>query len=154
MANTVIAASFDSETAAFETAHEIQDLDRSGAVKVRRGAIVTKDRNGDVTILDSSRLGGPWGVVGGALIGALIGLLLGPAAWAIGGAVAGASVGTAGSTLSSLMEQGTGRQFLEDVGSKIEPGQTVVLAELEEGSTEQLDNAVTRRGGHILRSNG
>jgi uncharacterized membrane protein len=155
MENRVIIATFDDQNAAFEAAQDVQDLERSGAIKVKRGAIATKDANGNLTIPDVKYVGTSWGLLGGGAIGALLGLLLGPAgaAGALGGAAAGLMVGAAGDALSDGFRDDREDELLHNAISGIEPGQTVLLAELDEESTEPVDTALTRRGGRVFRTN-
>jgi uncharacterized membrane protein len=155
MESRVIVATFDSQNAAFEAAQDVQDLERSGVIKIKRGAILTKDADGTLTIPDAKYVGTSWGLFGGGAIGALLGLLLGPAgaAGAVAGATVGLTVGAAGDALSDAVSNDRDDQFLQDAISGIEPGQTVLLAELDEESTEPVDSAVTSRGGTVVRTN-
>lgn len=154
MENRVIGATFDSENAAFEAAKEIQGLEKSGAITIKHGAIISKDESGNVTVPVSRHKDSAWGVVGGGVIGAMLGLLLGPggAAGAMGAALAGMTVGAAGDNLSGGLSLDKEDELLDAVMSGIEPGQTVLLAELDEQSTELVEAAVTRQGGRIFRT--
>jgi len=163
MENRIIVATFDNEDAAFETAQDAQDLERSGVIKIKRGAILTKDANGILTAPDTRNVGRSWGPFGeeiiGALPGALRALLPAPggvsagAPGALGGATGGLTVGAAGDALPDTLGHEPEDQFLHDAISGIEPGQTVLVAELEEDSTDPIDTAVTRRGGRLFRTN-
>jgi len=154
MEDQVIIATFDNQNAAFEAAQDVQGLERGGVIKIKRGAIVTKDADGNLTFPDVKDVGRSWGLLGGGVLGALLGLLFGPAgaAGALGGAAIGLTVGGAGDALSDAVSQEQDDQFLQGAISAIEPGQTVLLAELDEESTEQIDAAVTRRGGKVFRT--
>jgi uncharacterized membrane protein len=158
MNNRVIAATFDDQDAAFEAAQDAQDLDRRGVIKIKRGAILARDVDGTLTIPDAKDLRGPWGLLGGGVIGALLGLLFGPAgagaAGALSGAAAGLTAGAAGEALSDGVQDDRENQLIHDAIAGIEAGQTVLLAELDEGSTEPLDTAITRRGGRLFRTEG
>jgi hypothetical protein len=84
-------------------------------------------------------------------------LLFGPAGavGALGGAAAGLTVGATGDALSDAISHDRDDQFLRDAISGIEPGQTVLLAELDEEdeeSADRIDAAVTRRGGRVFRT--
>ena len=166
MARNVIVATFDTRNPAYDAAHDIDRLDDS-IVDVKSGAIVEKDPLGNVTTLDSKNIGSAWGtvggVVGGALLGALIGLLAGPAGAAVGtaaGAAAAAGSGAAtgglvGGTLGvsgDVLNQALNEDYLDTVRTRMLPGTTAVVAEVEEGSTEPVDAAVTRHGGFVYRT--
>ena len=99
-------------------------------------------------------------MLGGGLIGGLLGAMLGPIGVAAGAAAsaaaAGAAVGavTAGSVgaVADLTEFGLSEDFIDDVTSQLYPGDTALIVEVDEGSTEPTDRIVSRYGGRIYRS--
>jgi uncharacterized membrane protein len=164
MARNVIVATFDARNQAFEAAYDIDQLDYS-IVDVKSGAVVEKDPLGNATTLDTRNIGSAWdtvgGVVGGALIGALIGLLAGPGGAAIGTAAGAAAAGSGAATGSlvggtlgvsgDVLNRTLNEDYLETVHTRMLPGTTAVVAEVEEGSTEPIDAAVRRHGGIVYR---
>src|SRR4029450_6959244 len=88
MANRVIVAVFGTQNQAYDAAARMQGLDDDGIITLKRGAIATKDANGNLTIPDSKNVGSAWGLLGGGLIGGLLGAMLGPVGVAGGGAAA------------------------------------------------------------------
>ena len=79
MADRAVIAVFDTQNQAYGAAAELQRLADEGGITIKRGAIVTKDAKGNLTIPDSRDVGAPWGLLGGGLMGGLLGALLGPA---------------------------------------------------------------------------
>jgi uncharacterized membrane protein len=161
MADRVIVAVFGTQNQAYDTATALQGMSDAGTVTLKRGAIVTKDEKGNLTIPDSRDIGGPWGLLGGGLLGAMLGALLGPVGVASGVAAgtavaAGAAVGTAaGATVGAtadLLDLGLSQDFVDEVSRDLEPGQAALIAEIDEGSTGPVDAAVTRHGGRIHRA--
>lgn len=163
MANRFIVASFDDETAAFETAQAIATMGENGVLTIKRGAIVSKDANGKWRTPAVRDEGSAWAALSGEPSGVLLGMLFGQFA-AFGGpaaerapaegseSLADFSHGVPGDSLSDAVELGLGAgDFLNSVGPEIEPGQTVCFAEVDEGSTEPIDAAVKRRGGRVFR---
>jgi uncharacterized membrane protein len=159
MSRDVIMAAFDTRNQAYDAALEI---DRMSDVK--SGAIVEKDPLGNVTMLDSKNLPTAWGLggaAGGALIGALVGLLAGPGGAAVGtaagaaAATSGAAAGAAGGGLTGsaadLTNWGLKADYLDTAATYLLPGKTAVVAEVEEGSTTPIDDAVRRHGGIVYR---
>src|SRR3954465_13947330 len=97
MANRVIVTIFPTQNQAYDCAAGRQGLDDDGIIKLKRGAIATKDAKGNLTIPDSKHVGSAWGLLGGGLIGGLLGVMLGPLGVAAGAAASAAAVGaTAG----------------------------------------------------------
>ena len=160
MADRVIVAVFETQDQAYDAAGRMQRLDDDGIIKLKRGAIATKDAKGNLTIPDSKQVGSAWGLLGGGLIGGLLGAMLGPVGVAAGAAAsaaaAGAAVGAAtGGTLGALgdlTEFGLNEDFIDDVTTQLNPGDTALIVEVDEGSTESTDRAVSMYGGRIYRS--
>src|SRR5262245_56468924 len=160
MADRVIVAVFKTQNQAYDAAREIQELDKDGFTQLKRGAIMTKDAKGNLAILDTKGIGTVWGLVGGSLIGGLLGALLGPvgvaAGAAAGAAATGAALGaTAGGAIGATADLGgfgMSQDFIDDVSTQIYPGETALLAELDEGSTVSIDRIVARHGGRVSRS--
>ncbi|HEU5100635.1 MAG TPA: hypothetical protein VFU22_16510 [Roseiflexaceae bacterium] len=160
MANRVIVAVFATENHAYDAAEYIRNLDKDGVIQLKRGAIATKDAKGNLTIPDTKGVGSAWGLLGGGLIGGLLGAMLGPvgvaagaaaSAAATGAAVGAASGGILGSTVD-LAEFGLSEDFVDDVSTQLEAGETALIAEVDEGSTESIDQAVRMHGGRAYRS--
>src|SRR5262245_50466137 len=160
MALRAVVAVFDTQNQAYDAAADLQRLADDGVIDVKRGAIVTKDAKGNLTIPDAKNVGPPWGLLGGGLIGAVAGALLGPAGAAAGAAAgsaaaAGATVGLAtGATVggsADLIALGLGANFIDEVSADVDPGRTALIAEITEGSTEPVDGAVQRHQGRVHR---
>jgi uncharacterized membrane protein len=160
MANQAIVAVFASENHAYDAARQIQDLDKDGIIRLKRGAIATKDAKGNLTLPDTKGVGTAWGLLGGGLIGALLGAMLGPVGVAAGAAASAAATGAALGAASGgivggsvdLAEFGLSEDFIDDVSTQLNPGETALIAEVEEGSTESIDRIVALHGGRVYRS--
>jgi uncharacterized membrane protein len=151
MADRAVVAVFDTQNQAYDAAADLQRLGEEGVIQIKRGAIVTKDDEGNLTIPDT-KMGGPWGLLGGGLLGGLLGALLGPAGAAAGAAagtaaVAGAAIGAS----ADLRTLGVGNEFILAVSADLKPGHTALLAEVGEGATEPVDAAVRRHQGRVHR---
>ena len=159
MSRDVVIATFDTRNQAYEAAAEI---DRVSDVK--SGTIIEKDPLGNVSALDAKNLPTAWGLggaAGGALVGALVGLLAGPggaaagtaagAAAASSGAAAGAVGGGAVGSAADLTNWGLKADYLDTASTYLVPGKTAVVAEVEEGTTAPIDEAVMRNGGMVYR---
>jgi uncharacterized membrane protein len=160
MARDVIIATFENRNQAYEAAREIDKLD-DDVIHVEAGAIVEKDMLGNVTWLDSKDLTGPWGTIGGAtggaLLGALVGTLAGPAG-TLTGAQVGAAAAATGSVLGGTMgatidlaETGLKEDYIDAVTGRLLPGHAAFVAEVDEYSTQAVDEAVWRNGGVVFR---
>src|SRR5262249_18117110 len=160
MANRVIVAVFGTENQAYDAAARMQRVADDEIITLKRGAIATKDAKGNLTIPDSKHVGSAWGLLGGGLIGGLLGAMLGPVGVAAGaaasaaaaGAAVGAATGGALGAVGDLTELGMNEDFIDDVSTEIYPGETALIVEVDEGSTEPTDRVVSQYGGRIYRS--
>jgi hypothetical protein len=80
------------------------------------------------------------------LTGGLIGLLGGPV-----GAAVGLGAGTLIGAAFDLTKEGLDRDFVEDVGARLEPGKAAVIAEIEESWQVPLDTRMEALGGTLIR---
>ena len=136
---------FDTEVTAYEGSKALQDLHRDGDLVVYAGAVVVKDDDGTVRIVDEANEG-PIGTLDGMLIGTLIGAFGGPA-----GMLAGAAGGSLGGWLVDLYNVGIDAEFLNDVGSVMTPGKAAVVAEVSEAWTTPLTTRMEALGGTVFR---
>ncbi len=160
MARDVIIATFQTRNQAYGAAKDIDKLD-DGVIRVQSGAIVEKDLLGNVSWLDSKGLASPWsaigGATGGALLGALVGTLAGPAGTMTGaqvGAAAAATGGLVGGTVGAtviIADTGLKEDYIAAVSGSLLPGHAAFVAEVDEYSTQPVDEAVWRHDGVILR---
>jgi uncharacterized membrane protein len=160
MARDVIIATFENRNQAYDAAREIDKLGDS-VINVQGGAIVEKDMLGNVTLLDSKELASPWGAIGGltggTLLGALVGTLAGPVGTMTGaqvGAAAAATGGVLGGTMGAtvdLADTGLKEDYIAAVSGRLLPGHAALVAEVDEYSTQPVDEAVWRHGGVVFR---
>ncbi len=160
MARDVIIATFENRNQAYEAAKEVEQLGDS-VIKVKGGAIVEKDMLGNVTQLDSKGLTSPWGTLGGvtagALLGALVGTLAGPVGTATGaevGAAAAAAGGLFGGAVGAtgdLADTGLKQDYISAVTGLLLPGHAALVAEVDEYSTQPVDEAIWKHGGVVFR---
>jgi uncharacterized membrane protein len=144
MARRAVTAVFHNQNEAYNAASEVKKLD---GVNVRQAAVVTKDNKGNVLVPDTQGDEVPWGTLGGPVVGGLIGLIAGPA-----GAAVGAASGLLAGWTGDMVRLGMDEDVLRSVSAEVNPGDTALVAELEEGSTEPVDRIVTNHGGRIFRT--
>lgn len=146
MARRAIVAVFDTKNQAYDAGSAIQKLGEE-KVSIRQAALVTKDSKGNVSVPETEGNGVPWGTLGGPAVGGLLGLIAGPAG-AAAGALGGLLVGWTG----DLVRLGLDEDYLNSVASEINPGDSALVAEVDERSTKPVDDVVARYGGRLYRS--
>jgi uncharacterized membrane protein len=143
--NKVIFVGFDTEQKAYEGDRALQDMHREGALTLYNDAVVVKEPGGKVSLRRAPDAE-PVGTFGGMLTGGLIGLLGGPV-----GAAVGLSAGTLIGAAFDLTKEGVDRDFVEDVGARLEPGKAAVIAEIDEQWQVPLDTRMEALGGNLVR---
>ncbi len=141
----MIVVVFDSEKKAYEGSKALRELHDEGSITLYAMGVIAKDAGGKVTVKDAADQG-PLGTGVGLVTGSLIGLLGGPIGVAIG-----ASAGTFGGILYDLASVGVGEDFLAEVGGRLQPGKTAVVAEVGEDWSMPVDTRMEAAGGVVLR---
>src|SRR5262245_60581701 len=115
-----------SETAANDALRALQRLDDEGSIELYSAAVVTKQSDGQLKILDrkDSLIGA--GTLLGMSTGALVGLLAGPVGAAAGAAVTGAAALGAGGLIGDLAYSGFSGDFIRRAGERLTPGKSAV----------------------------
>jgi uncharacterized membrane protein len=142
----VIAVSFPESSSAYEALSYLKELDGQGQVVVQGAAVVERTQDGQLTIKDRVSDEHAHATWTGGLIGVLVGILAGPFGILIGG-VTGLLVGS----LFDVQGEAEEGSALAAISSKIQPGQTVLVAVVSEQSDDVIDSAMTRLGGAVVR---
>lgn len=160
-----VAIIFDDEIQAYAGAAALRNLHLCGDITVTAAAVVAKDRNGFVEVKRTVDEG-PVGTAIGLGIGALLGLLAGPVAIATGAVVAGTTAaaqpiaggvvlgGMTGSTIGALHDidvSDVDYAALDEVKHRMAPGQTCVIAAVDETWSAPLNNRMRDFGGTVIR---
>jgi uncharacterized membrane protein len=143
--NKVIFVGFDTEQRAYEGDRALHEMHRDGTLTLYNDAVVVKEPGGSVAVRQGPD-GEPIGTFGGMVTGGLIGLLGGPV-----GAAVGLGTGTLMGAAFDLTQEGLDRDFVEDVGARLEPGTAAVIAEIDEQWQAPLDARMDALGGTLLR---
>lgn len=144
--NNVISVSFQQASSAYQALSDLKELDGRGQISMRGAAVVERSQDGQLTIKDQIQDDQLEGTATGGLLGLIIGILGGPFGVLIGGAT-GLLVGS----LFDLDDSADEGSVLAAISNTVRPGQTVLLAVVDEHSEEVLDNAMAGLGGRVLR---
>jgi uncharacterized membrane protein len=143
--NKVIFVGFDTEQKAYEGDRALHDMHRDGTLTLYSDAVVVKEPGGAVALRQAPDAE-PVGTFGGMVTGGLVGLLGGPV-----GAAVGLGAGTLIGAAFDLTKEGVDRDFVENVGARLEPGKAAVIAEIDEHWQVPLDTRMEALGGKLLR---
>jgi uncharacterized membrane protein len=137
----------DNERLARETLEFVEDLHRRHTIQVFNAALLVKDPEGKVSVVDTRDIDPKKGRLLGAITGGLIGLLAGP-----GGAVIGALAGLgAGGAAGKLIDEGFSDKFLKNLQGYLQPGSAAVILLVEHQWAESVADAVAGAEGFVFR---
>jgi uncharacterized membrane protein len=141
----MIVVVFDSESKAYEGSKALKELNGEGSITLYAMGVIEKNPGGKVTVKEEAEKG-PLGTAVGLATGSLIGAFGGPVGMAIG-----AYAGTLGGVLYDSASAGIGEDFLAEVGTRLQPGKTAVVAEIEEEWVTPVDTRMEALGGVVSR---
>ena len=144
--DSVVVVGFYENSKAYEGFSELKSLSDQQKLTARSAAVVERDQNGKLQIKDSFEAETGVATAGGGFVGMLLGAIAGPYGMLLGltgGALAGGSF--------EMGRSDDQDQVLSQLNAAINPGHVVVVAQVNEPSTEVLDKAMGDLGGVVLR---
>ena len=141
----VLVVVFDHETDAREGEKALRQLDREGSIRVHCHAVVTKQTDGAVELLQMHDFG-PFDSVLSTPVASLIALLGGPE-----GLAPSADTGFTSGRRADSDNARLGRDFVEDVAKALVAGKSAVVAEISENWTARVDARMEQLGGIVFR---
>lgn len=142
MSNLVV-ITFDSAGAAGQVRKALREAQHSHLVSLDDSAVVVKDKDGQVQVLNEVDRGVKVGAIGGGLLGLIVGFVLGgPLASLALGAVAGALGG-------DLANLGIDQRFINNVSETLEPGHSALFLVVREAEPEIVVDVLEPYEGHV-----
>jgi uncharacterized membrane protein len=144
--DNVVVVGFKENTKAYESLSVLKSLSDQKELTARSAAVVERGQDGTLQIKDS--FDGETGVptVGGGFVGMLLGVIAGP--WGMllgftGGALAGGSF--------EMRRADQEDEVLTQLNAAINPGHTVLVAQVSEPTVAVLDKAMADLDGIVIR---
>jgi uncharacterized membrane protein len=144
--DSVVVVGFNQNSQAYEGFSSLKSLSDQQKITARSAAVVERDQTGALQIKDSFDADTGVATVGGGFVGMLLGVIGGPVGMVLGltgGALAGGSF-----ELRGADEQD---EVLTRLNAAINPGHTVLVAQVNEPTVEVLDKAMGDLGGTVVR---
>jgi uncharacterized membrane protein len=137
----------DNEQQALDALEFAEDLHRRRTIRVLNAAVLAKDTDGHVSVVDSREIDPKKGRVLGAITGGLVGLLAGP-----GGAVVGALTGLgAGGAAGKWIDEGFSDKFLDTLREYLQPGTAATILLMENEWVRPASEAMAGLGGYVFQ---
>jgi uncharacterized membrane protein len=133
----LLAASFSDQYAANQCLDQLKRMDKDGTIDVLDAAVLVKQADGKLKINEVEELTPKKGRRRGAVIGGIFGAIFPPSILvsAVVGAVAGGALGR-------FTDQGMKNEDLKAIGEDLKPGQSAIIAIVEDKWIEQFTRAV------------
>lgn len=145
MTNLLI-ASFQQEAEALEASNKLNELETIGDITVYEMVVIKKNADGETEVLQVDTNEGVR-TVSGMAIGALIGSLAGPV-----GLVAGMFTGTLVGIAAEEDHYGFTEDFTSKLVAQLQPGETAVIAEIDEDDEVFVDSSLKPLGATLTRT--
>jgi uncharacterized membrane protein len=146
MDDNVVLVGFAEQSKAYQALSSLRQADDAGQLEVRAAALLERGPDGVVRVPDGGDVAPGVAIAGGGLIGLLIGVLGGPL-----GVLLGTSTGILTGSVAAAAHAGDQDIALAAISGQIEPGRTVLVAEVGEVATEVVDTAMSALGGTVTR---
>jgi len=145
MTNLLI-ASFKEEAEAIEASSKLNELETIGDITIYEMVVIKKNADGEAAVLQADTNEGVR-TLSGMAIGTLIGSLAGPV-----GVVAGMFTGTLAGMAMEEDHYGFAEDFTSKVNARLQPGETAVVAEIDEDNQVFVDGYLTPLGATLTRT--
>jgi hypothetical protein len=146
MEDTIVIARFTDLGEARRALHRLKQLDRDGRLRVREAALVQRSGQGDVDVPAPAQDADGFYMPPGGIVGMLVETLSGP----VGVLSQRPAEGFRGHGGRSVLD-GQRELALEDISRNLEPGVTLVLAEIADPDPHVLDSALDALGGTVTK---
>ena len=142
----VLAVRFGEDSKAYQAVSEFRQAEAQGQLTINQAAVFRRNLDGSFELPEGQDNVAGAGVLTGTLIGGLVGLLGGPIGLLLGFG-GGALIGG----VWDVTRADTRDSLLAEYSRSIEPGGTVLLADVVEVSPMIVDTMVSDLGGVVLR---
>jgi len=142
----MVAAMYQDEERGRTILDMLEQMHKASTIDMVDAALLKKDADGKLSVVDDSELTGKGGAKRGAIAGAVVGVIFPPAL--IASAVLG---GAAGAAWGKLRDTGIKSKSMEELGNSLEPGKTAVVALVKPESVRTVENALQGYDGQLVK---
>ncbi|HEY7036910.1 MAG TPA: DUF1269 domain-containing protein [Thermomicrobiales bacterium] len=141
-----VVARFRSEEAAGNALDKLKQIGKEDqGLGIQNAAVLKMSDDRKLRIKETADMSGGKGMVVGGVVGGVIGLFGSTVLWPLG---IGAAVG---GLASKLRDSGFPNQKLQEVGAKLEPGNTLLIVAVDDAAVDQVSSILKDAGADVVR---
>ena len=134
----VFVAAYADEGGAKSALNTLQEMDKSGSIEIIDAAVITKDMEGKVSVLETAELTPKKGAGKGAIVGGVLAVIFPPSLLA--GAVLGGGIGA---LVGKFTDKGLfDNTELKEAAEELPNGSSAIVAVVEDKWVQQLATAI------------
>jgi uncharacterized membrane protein len=141
----VLIASFRFETAAGDALTRLENAAKTQGLGIHNAAVLKVNDEGKLSIKETADMTGRKGAVVGGVVGGVIGILGSTVLLPLGIGVA------VGGLAAKLRDSGFPNQKLEDIGSRVQPGDSLLIVAVDEKAVEPAVAILKHYGAEVVR---
>ena len=138
-------ASFRFETAAGDALARLKDAAKTQGLGIHNAAVLKVNDDGKLSIKETADMTGRKGMVVGGVVGGVIGILGSTVLLPLG---IGAAVG---GLAAKLRDSGFPNQKLDEIGSRVQPGDSLLIVAVDEEAVEPAQAILRHYGAEVIR---
>ena len=134
----VFVAAYADEGGARRALHTLEEMDKSGSIEIIDAAVIAKDMEGKVSVVETAELTPKKGAGKGAIVGAVLGVIFPPSI--IAGAVLGGAIGA---LVGKFTDKGLfDNTELKEAAEDLPEGSSAIVAVVEDKWVQQMATAI------------
>ncbi|MGE6334872.1 DUF1269 domain-containing protein [Stenotrophomonas sp. NPDC077659] len=143
MSHNIVVVAWDDSSVAYQA---LSELKNSTDIRLYQAGVFRRELDGRIVPQDggSNTIGDA--TIGGSILGSLIGILGGPV-----GLLVGFSTGALFGSLADIGDAVDDESVIAAIGSRVLPGKTVLIVDLEESDPSWVNKVASASAGHVSR---
>ena len=140
-----VVARFRNEDGSSNALDKLKQINKEQPIGIQNAAVLKMGDDGKLRIKETADMSGGKGMVVGGVVGGVIGLLGSAVLLPLGIGVA------VGGLAARLRDSGFPNQRLEEVGARLEPGQSLLIVAVDETAVEPVSQLLRDSGADVVR---
>jgi uncharacterized membrane protein len=140
----LIVVGFDREDDGLAALRSLRSLEKHADLRLEDTAVITKDPDGTVKVINEMASGTEQGIVVGGILGPILAFMF-PVVGLVGGAIVGGLVGRS-------VKPGIDGAFVKEVTEQLKPGSAALFALVRSGTADSIAAAFRPYRGRVIQT--